>query len=64
MRLKRIAGDLLDLIFPPMTLDDGARSLTSGLSAEAWSRITFIDDPACMGCGQPVTLIIEQSTSR
>jgi len=36
-----------------MTLDDGARSLTGGLSAETWSRITFIDDPACMGCGTP-----------
>jgi ComF family protein len=52
LRVKRIAGDLLDLILPPMTLD-GAHSLTSGLSAETWSRITFIDDPACTGCGAP-----------
>lgn len=51
-RLKRITGDLLDLIFPPMTLD-GAHALAGGLSAETWSRITFIDDPACLGCGAP-----------
>ena len=52
-RMKSIAGSLLDLILPPMTLDGGARSLTGGLSADTWSRITFIDDPACMGCGTP-----------
>jgi ComF family protein len=52
-RLKSVGGGLLDLILPPMTLDDGARSLSGGLSAETWSRITFIDDPACMGCGTP-----------
>ena len=49
--LRNVAGNLLDVIFPPMTLDAGVRALTFGLSAEAWSRITFIDDPACMGCG-------------
>jgi len=58
-RIKGIAGGLLDLILPPMRLDDGARSLSGGLSAETWSRITFIDDPACMGCGQPLFLIAD-----
>jgi len=58
LRVKRVAGDLLDMILPPMKLDDGARSLTGGLSAETWSRITFIDDPACWGCGQPLALIM------
>ena len=52
-RVKWVAVDLLDLIFPTMTLDDGARSLTGGLSAEAWGRITFIDDPVCDSCGAP-----------
>jgi hypothetical protein len=56
-RVKRVAGDLLDLILPPMTLDSGARSFTGGLSAETWSRITFIDGPVCDSCGQPVLLI-------
>jgi ComF family protein len=43
----------LDLVFPPQALDDGPRPLTSGLSAEAWSRIHFLDDPVCDGCGVP-----------
>ena len=51
--LKGVAGNLLDLIFPPMTLDSDARAFTGGLSAETWSRIKFISDPACMGCGIP-----------
>ncbi len=43
----------LDLVFPPQGLDDGPRPLTAGLSAEAWSRIHFLDDPVCDGCGIP-----------
>jgi len=42
----------LDLILPPMALDGGP-ALSPGLTAEAWSRIVFIDDPVCDGCGSP-----------
>lgn len=42
----------LDLILPPTALDGGA-ALSPGLTAEAWSRIAFIDDPVCDGCGSP-----------
>jgi ComF family protein len=50
--LAKAAGrSLLDLIFPPQLLDGGPRPQLTGLSAEAWSRISFIDDPACDGCG-------------
>lgn len=31
--------------------------MASGLSAQAWTRIPFIDGPLCDGCGQPVALI-------
>jgi ComF family protein len=41
---------LLDLVLPPRAFDGGA-ALSGGLSAEAWSRITFLDDPVCDGCG-------------
>lgn len=51
--LKSLADNLLNLIFPPMTLDGEARAVTAGLSAEAWSRIAFLDDPVCDGCGTP-----------
>ena len=52
-RLKSAGRGLLDLIFPPLTLDPGARPQSPGLSAEAWSRIVFIDGPVCDGCGAP-----------
>ena len=42
----------LDLILPPTALDGGP-ALSPGLTAEAWSRIAFIDDPVCDGCGSP-----------
>jgi ComF family protein len=50
----RSAGrGLLDLILPPRAFDDGAPAQSPGLSAEAWSRIVFIDGPVCDGCGAP-----------
>jgi len=42
----------LDLLFPPQSLD-GAPCQGGGFSAEAWSRIRFIDGPVCDGCGAP-----------
>ncbi|MDG2520841.1 ComF family protein [Caulobacter segnis] len=42
----------LDLLLPPQALDGGSVG-SPGLGAEAWSRITFIADPACDGCGAP-----------
>ena len=43
----------LALVFPPQGLDDGPRPLSAGFSADAWSRIHFLDDPVCDGCGIP-----------
>ena len=51
--LTALARRALDLVLPPQALDGGARPLTSGLSAEAWSRIQFVEAPACDGCGLP-----------
>lgn len=42
----------LDLILPPTALDGGAAG-SPGLTAQAWSKIAFIDDPVCDGCGTP-----------
>jgi len=50
----------LDLLLPPRSLDGGARTLAGGLSADAWTRIRFIDGPVCDGCGQPVILITDR----
>ncbi len=43
----------LDLILPPLTLDDGAPAQGRGLSPAAFSRITFLEAPVCDGCGAP-----------
>jgi ComF family protein len=53
-RLRGLGVRLLDALLPPAALDDaGQASATNGLSAEAWRRITFLDDPVCDGCGAP-----------
>ena len=44
---------LLDLILPPRALDHGAATQTTGLSAEAWQKISFLEAPVCDGCGAP-----------
>jgi ComF family protein len=51
-RLSAFGRRLLDLILPP-TAQDGSPALTSGLSAEAWARIAFVEEPVCDGCGMP-----------
>jgi ComF family protein len=51
-RLTALARGVLDLVLPPRAFDGGA-ALTSGLSAAAWNRITFLDGPVCDGCGAP-----------
>jgi len=43
----------LDLLFPPRALDADIVVQTIGLTAEAWSQVTFIEDPVCDGCGAP-----------
>ena len=46
------ARGLLDLLLPIRDFD-GEVALTSGLPAGTWSRITFLEDPCCDGCGSP-----------
>ncbi|MDP3854127.1 MAG: ComF family protein [Phenylobacterium sp.] len=51
--MKAAVRTALDLIFPPQSLDAGPLPQSPGFSAEAWSRISFIDGPLCDGCGTP-----------
>lgn len=41
------------MLFPPQALDGGPRPLAGGFTADAWSRIAFLDGPVCDGCGTP-----------
>jgi ComF family protein len=46
----------VDLVFPPHSLDTtptGGAPQVQGLSADAWTRIRFLEDPVCDGCGAP-----------
>jgi ComF family protein len=52
-RAKAAVNRALDLIFPPQTLDVSAPPQSGGLSAMAWSKIQFIAEPLCDGCGAP-----------
>lgn len=49
-RLRGLGRGMLDLILPPASLQ-GQAALTGGLDAAAFSKVTFIDDPVCDGCG-------------
>jgi hypothetical protein len=53
-RLARAGRAALDVIYPHRSLDDDRPVQSPGLSAEAWSRIAFLDDPVCDGCGTPL----------
>ena len=50
-RVRGLKRGLLDVVMPPVTLDGGARPLASGLSEQGWSKVTFLEDPVCDGCG-------------
>jgi ComF family protein len=55
-RWRGAVGRALDLLLPPRALDEpGGRSSvqSAGLTAEAWTRIAFIEAPFCDGCGAP-----------
>ena len=45
-----LGRSLLDLLLPPSSLD-GEAALSGGLTASAFSKLTFLDDPVCDGCG-------------
>lgn len=51
--MKAALGRALDLVFPPQSLDRADQPQSQGLSAGAWSRVRFIADPLCDGCGAP-----------
>jgi len=51
--VKAAVRAALDVVFPPRALDLDVPVLGPGLTADAWARIAFLDDPVCDGCGTP-----------
>lgn len=40
-----------DLLLPPLAHDAPEAAASAGLTPGAWSRVTFLEDPVCDGCG-------------
>ena len=56
LRARGLLRAAVDVVMPPLALDRarGAGAMQSpGLSAEAWSKIAFLETPVCDGCGAP-----------
>ena len=50
-RLRALGRGLTDLILPPLAHDSVEATAQAGLTPGAWSRVTFLEDPVCDGCG-------------
>lgn len=56
LRARRLLRAAVDVVLPPAALDDARRTSpvqTRGLTAETWSKVSFIEAPVCDGCGAP-----------
>lgn len=51
-RMRVFTRSLLDIVMPPVAFDGGPRPQQSGLSEDVWTRVVFLEDPVCDGCGQ------------
>jgi len=52
-RVRELVSRAADLVFPPHAFDGGARPQATGFTADAWSKVRFIERPLCDGCGVP-----------
>jgi ComF family protein len=53
------AKSVLDLLFPPLCIGCRAPVAESGFCAACWSKLTFLDGPACACCGLPFPVALE-----
>lgn len=49
--LASFGRGLLDVVLPPLTHDSREAAAAAGLTPDAWSRVIFLEDPVCDGCG-------------
>ncbi|MEQ7156050.1 ComF family protein [Brevundimonas aurifodinae] len=49
--LRALGRGLTDLILPPLAHDSVEATAQAGLTPDAWSRVVFLEDPVCDGCG-------------
>ena len=48
---RTLGRGLTDLLLPPLAWDSPEAAASAGLTPDAWSRVTFLEDPVCDGCG-------------
>ena len=51
LMLRNLGRACADLILPPMAHDSREATAAAGLSADAWSKVIFLEAPVCDGCG-------------
>ena len=49
--LRALGRGAADLLLPPLAHDSPEATASAGLTADAWARVTFLEDPVCDGCG-------------
>jgi ComF family protein len=53
------AKAVLDLLFPPLCIGCRAAVADAGFCAACWSKLSFLDGPACACCGLPFPVALE-----
>ncbi len=48
---RSLGRGLTDLLLPPLAWDSPEATASDGLTPDAWSRVVFLEDPVCDGCG-------------
>ncbi len=48
---RALGRGMADLLLPSLAWDSPEAAASPGLTAGAWSRVTFLEDPVCDGCG-------------
>jgi len=48
---RLLGRGVADLLLPPLAHDSPEATASAGLTADAWSRVVFLEDPVCDGCG-------------
>ncbi|MDP3657448.1 MAG: ComF family protein [Brevundimonas sp.] len=48
---RALGRGVADLLLPSLAHDSPEATASAGLTADAWSRVTFLEDPVCDGCG-------------
>lgn len=49
--IRALGRAAADVLLPPLAHDSPEATAAAGLTPDAWSRVVFLEDPVCDGCG-------------